>query len=144
MLTRRFMDQGTYEAIIGDQDAGFYRLTEEDIRRFFYFKPIGSSVSNIKEVRQAQIQSALDLLGRMPPELAMNNVQPFTIDWYEAYKTAFDAIDIQNVDRILLKQAIPPQNPMGMGGMGGGMPQQQGAPMPDELQALQGVQYGGQ
>ena len=143
MLTRRFMDQGTYEAIIGDQDAGFYRLTEEDIRRFFYFKPIGSSVSNIKEVRQAQIQSALDLLGRMPPELAMNNVQPFTIDWYEAYKTAFDAIDIQNVDRILLKQAIPPQNPMGMGGMGGGMPQQ-GAPMPDELQALQGVQYGGQ
>jgi len=146
MLTRRFMDQATYESIIGDQDAGFYRLNEEDIRRFYYFKPVGSSVTNIKEVRQAQVQAALDLLGRLPPKLMQTNVQPFTVDWYEAYKTAFDAVDIKNADRILIK--IPPQAvpPMGMGPMGMGGPQQQpGQPLlPNEMNALQGVSYGGQ
>lgn len=139
LLTRRFMDQATYEAIIGDEDAGFFRLTEEDIRRFFHFKPIGSSVSNIKEVRQQQIQAALDLLGRMPPELAMSNKQPFTVDWYEAYRTAFDAIDIKNVDRILVK--LEGQQPGMMGPMG---MQQQQLPQPQEVEALQGVPYGGQ
>jgi len=139
LLTRRFMDQATYEAIIGDEDAGFFRLTEEDIRRFFHFKPIGSSVSNIKEVRQQQIQAALDLLGRMPPELAMSNKQPFTVDWYEAYRTAFDAIDIKNVDRILVK--LEEQQPGMMGPMG---MQQQMLPQPQEVEALQGVPYGGQ
>jgi len=142
LLTRRFMDQATYEAIIGDEDAGFFRLTEEDIRRFYHFKPVGSSVSNIKEVRQAQIQTALDLLGRLPPELAMNNKQPFTVDWYEAYRTAFDAIDVKNVDRILVKlegQAAP-----GMMGPMGMQQQQQMLPQPQEMEALQGIPYGGQ
>lgn len=143
MLTRRFMDQGTYEAIIGDTDAGFYRLTEEDIRRFYYFKPVGSSVTNIKEVRQQQIQSAMDLLGRMPPELMQMNVQPFTVDWYEAYKTAFDAVDIKNVDRILIK--LPPQGPqMPMQAMAQQQVMQQQMPQPQEMQQLQGVPYGGQ
>jgi hypothetical protein len=140
MLTRRFMDQGTYESIIGDTDAGFYRLTEEDIRRFYYFKPVGSSVTNIKEVRQQQIQSAMDLIGRIPPELMQMNVQPFTVDWYEAMKTAFDAVDIKNVDRILIK--LPPQPPPMLGDMMGGMPGQ--APPPQEMQNLQSVPYGGQ
>jgi hypothetical protein len=69
------------------------------------------------------------------------NVTPFTVDWYEAMKTAFDAVDIKNVDRILIK--LSPQPPPMMGDMmGGQMPGQ--APPQQEMQNLQSVPYGGQ
>ncbi len=145
LLTRRFMDQATYEAIIGDEDAGFYRLTEEDIRRFYHFKPVGSSITNIKEVRQQQIQSAMDLLAKLPPQMMQTNNPPFTVNWYEAYKTAFDAIDIKNADRILIKTPMQqPQFPgMGMIGIPGQQQPPGQLPMPGEMQQLQGVPYGG-
>ncbi len=150
LLTRRFMDQSTYESIIGDQDAGFYRLNEEDIRRFFHFKPVGSSVTSIKEIRQGQIQTAIELISKLPPEMMKQNIQPFTVDWYEALRTAFDAVDIKNVDRILIKQQPNPMATM-MGGQQGGMPPQQGGGVPqqgggglgDILKQLAGVAYGG-
>jgi hypothetical protein len=76
------------------------------------------------------------------------NVQPFTVDWYEAYKTAFDAVDIKNADRILIK--LPPQQPQipGIGTAGMAIQQQQQQPpgqlpMPGEMQQLQSVPYGG-
>jgi hypothetical protein len=149
LLTRRFMDQATYEAIIGDTDAGFYRLSEEDIRRFYHFKPVGSSITNIKEVRQAQIQTAIDLVMKLPPQLMQMNVQPFTVDYYELLKTAYDAVDVKNVDRILIK--IPMQQPQQPGVplaanalMQQGQPQMPGQPpMQQEAQQLQGVPYGG-
>lgn len=139
LLTRRFMDPAMYEAIIGDQDAGFYRLSEEDIRRFFYFMPVGSSVTNIKELRQQQIQAALQMLQGIPPQMAQMNIQPFTVDWYEAFKTALDAVDIKNADRILIKlqQQMPPAQPgMEEGG-------QMGMPGADVMQQLASVLYGG-
>jgi hypothetical protein len=149
LLTRRFMDQATYEAIIGDTDAGFFRLSEEDIRRFYHFKPVGSSITNIKEVRQAQIQTAIDLVMKLPPQLMQMNVQPFTVDYYELLKTAYDAVDVKNVDRILIK--IPMQQPQQPGVplaanalMQQGQPQMPGQPpMQQEAQQLQGVPYGG-
>ena len=138
LLTRRFMPQGVYESIIGDQDAGFYRLTEEDIRRFYFFKPVGSSVTKIKELRQQQIQAAMAMVAGVPPQMMQTNVQPFTVDYYEMVKTAFDAIDIPNVDRILIKL----QPPQGM--MGGGMPGIPGGgpTNPGDMQALANVLYG--
>lgn len=149
LLTRRFMDQATYEAIIGDQDAGFYRLSEEDIRRFYHFKPVGSSVTNIKEVRQQQVQAAIELVSKLPPEMMAMNVEPFTVNWYEAIRTAYDALDVKNVDRILIK--LPPQQPQ-MPGMGMAAQAQQQQMMQQgqmqqpqqEMQQLQGVPYGGQ
>jgi len=103
MLTRRYMDPGDYEAIVGGQDAGFFRLTEEDIRRFFYFKPMGSSITHIKEVRMQQIQAALQTALAIPPELRMNNIQPYTLNLYEAEKELYDAVDVRNPDRLLMK-----------------------------------------
>ena len=135
LLTRRYMDQSTYEAIIGDQDAGFYRLNEEDIRRFYHFKPVGSTITHIKEIRQQQIQTAIQMLIGIPPQIAATNITPFTIDWYETAKTALDAIDIKNQDRILVKLQ-PPQQPMNHMGM------QQGLGDPNEMQALANVMYG--
>ena len=135
LLTRRFMSQGDYESIVGAKDAGFYRLTEEDIRRFWYVKPVGSSITHIKEIRQQQIGFALEILGKIPPQMAQENKTPFTVDWYEALKTALDSVDIKNVERILvkLKQEQPgiPQ---------GGMPMMPGM---DEIMGLAGVSYGG-
>lgn len=142
LLTRRYMPQQMYEAIVGDRDAGFYRLREEDIRRFYHFKPIGSTISNVKEIRQQQIQTAIQLVQSIPPQMMQYNVEPFTVNWYEALKTAYDAIDIKNVDRILIKLQ-PQQSPMMGGGQAGGM-MMGGPPNPNEMQALANVMYGEQ
>lgn len=134
LLTRRFMPQQVYESIIGDQDAGFYRLTEEDIRRFFHFKPVGSTITQIKELRQQQIQAAVQLVMGIPPQIMQANITPFTVDYYELMKESMDAVDLRNVDRILIKldQEQPMMDPMGGGGMGN----------PNEMQALANVMYG--
>ena len=133
MLTRRFMKPETYEAIVGEQDAGFYRLTEEDIRKFYYIKPIGSSVTNIKEVRQQQIANAIQLLQSIPPEIAANNVTPFTVDWFEALNTALESTDIKNKERILIDLSQHEQELQ---------QQQQFANMQGELEQLSQVNYG--
>jgi hypothetical protein len=137
LLTRRFMSQDNYESIVGDKDAGFYRLTEEDIRRFWYIKPVGSSITHIKEIRQQQIGFAMDLVSKIPPQMMQENRTPFTVDLYEMLRTAFDSVDIKNIDRILVKlqqqqQQMPPQQGM--------MPMMPGA---EELMGLANIPYGG-
>jgi hypothetical protein len=135
LLTRRYMEPATYENIIGDKDAGFFRLNEEDIRRFYYFKPVGSSVTHIKELRQQQIQYAMQLLGNINPEMMIKNVEPFTVDWYQAAMTALEAADVRNRDRILVKlqQQSPQQQPQQMMGM----------PQGNEMDQLAQIMYGG-
>ena len=138
LLTRRFMTPQTYEAIIGERDAGFFKLSEEDIRKFYYIKPVGSSVTNIKELRQQQIAGAIQLLQSIPPELAANNVTPFTVDWYEALNAALESTDIKNRERILVDLSQQEEE----------LRQQQEAAqmmqgMQQEMQQLSQVGYGG-
>lgn len=114
MLNRKYMTQETYESIIGEPDAGFYKLPPEYINRFYAVRPIGSSVSHIKEVRQQQIQFALDVAAKTPPEIMQGNVRPFTIDYLELIRTAFDAADIKNIDRILVPQQPQQADPLQM------------------------------
>lgn len=126
MLNRKYMSQQTYEAIIGEPDAGFYKIPIEYINRCYVMKPVGSSITNIKEVRQAQIKFALDTVMAMPPQLMQQNVQPFTVDYYEVLREALDVADVKTIDRIL--KIAPPQDPLMqmLGGLGGGMQGGQG------------------
>lgn len=126
LLTRRYMPQADYEAIIGDKDAGFYKLSEDDIRKFYLFKPLGSSVTHIKEIRQQQIQVASQMLTQVAP-MAMSGPQPFSINWYEATREGLKANEMRNVDKILI-----PINPQ--------IVQQQG--MMAEAKQLQQIKYG--
>ncbi|MCP4597071.1 hypothetical protein [Neptuniibacter sp.] len=112
LLNRRYMEKDDWEAIVGEPDAGFYRLSEEQIRRFFMFKPMGSSVTHIKELRQQQIQAAMDMTVSIPPEATMSAHTPFKVDLFELLTTAYDAIDIKNADRILRK--LSPEEVQGM------------------------------
>ena len=132
MLTRKYMQQEDYEAIVGGKDAGFFKMSEDDIKRFYYFKPMGSSVTHIKEVRLQQITQALQIAMNIPPELRLNNIQPYTLDLYEAEKELYDAVDVRNSERMLRK--MPQQ-------------QQQQQPMqqPNQanIQQLMQVPYGG-
>ena len=143
LLTRQYMKPEIYEAIIGDKDAGFYRLRTEDIRRFFHFMPVGSSVTNIKELRQQQIQSAIQLTMGIPPQAMALNIEPFTVNLYELLKTGYDAVDIKNADRILVKLNQNPmaagamQDQMTMGALGG----MEG--INDAVKELEQIQYGG-
>jgi hypothetical protein len=102
LLTRRYMPQQTYEAILGEPDAGFYKMSEEQIRRYFIARPIGSSVTHVKELRQQQAQAALQTLLQVAP-IAGQSSEPFRIDWYQAAKSNFEALDIKNADQILVK-----------------------------------------
>ena len=102
LLTRRYMDPQTYEAILGEQDAGFYRLSEEQIRRYFIARPIGSSVTHVKELRQQQAAQAFQTLGTLA-QVSGQSMEPFQINWYQAGKTVFDSLDIKNADQILVK-----------------------------------------
>ena len=136
MLTRRFMDPKDYEAIVGGKDAGFFRMSEEDIRRFYYFTPMGSSVTNIKEVRLQQITGALQTALQIPPELRMNNVVPYQLNLYEAEKELYEAVDVRNPDRLLIK--VPTE------GQGGGMPGGDMQGMMGGLSELMNVPLGGQ
>ena len=123
------MNQRDYEEIIGEPDAGFFRLNEDQIRRFYYVKPVGSSITHIKELRQQHIQFAINLLaGLQQNPMAM---QQFQVNWYKAAKTALEASDVPDANEIL----IPTQqqgNPLGQIEM----------PNPAMLQALQGIPYG--
>lgn len=127
MLNRRYMTQQTYEAIIGEPDAGFYRIPIEYINRCYVMKPVGSSITNIKEVRQNQIKFALEtLMNPVVPQMGQTNIQPFTVDYYELFKEGLDVADLKTVDRIL--KLIPKQDPLMqmLGGLGGGMGGQPG------------------
>jgi hypothetical protein len=132
MLTRRFMEKEDYEAIVGGQDAGFFKMSEEDIKRFYFFTPMGSSVTHVKETRLAQINAALQAGLSIDPELRMNNVEPYTLNLYQAEKELYDAVDVRNPDRLLVKMPNPQeaqdQTGMDMGG----------------AQQLANIPYGGQ
>ena len=128
MLNRRYMSQKTYEAILGEADAGFYKIPLEYINRCYIMKPVGSSITNIKEVRQNQIKFALEtLMNPVVAQMGQTNVQPFTVDYYELLKEGLDVADLKTVDRIL--KLIPKQDPLMqmLGGLGGGMGGQPGA-----------------
>ena len=141
MLTRKYMKPKTYEAIIGEQDAGFFKLSEEDISRFFYFKPVGSSVTNIKELRQSQIQTALQTALSIDPNMRINNVEPYTLNLLHAEKEMYEAVDIQGVDRMLVKLPTPEEIAKEEQEQ-----QQMNSFTPDMngLGALQNVPYGGE
>lgn len=135
MLTRRYMPQQTYEAIIGEPDAGFYKMSEEDIRKFYLIKPIGSSVTHVKEIRQNQMAYAGQMLMQMA-QIGPMNPEPFMINFLPYIKEALKTADIKNADQIVMTQ----QNMMmGQQMMGPQMPPQQ-----NEMQQLQQVPYGGQ
>jgi hypothetical protein len=142
LLVRRYMPQQEYEMIVGEPDAGFYMMSEDELRKFYLIKPMGSSVTHIKEIRQQQIQFAADVLEKIAM-VGPTNIKPFTIDWYEAGKAALDVADIKNIDQILIP--LQPQQMMGMGMPGmPGMPQQGMMPNPQQAEQLQQVNYGGE
>jgi hypothetical protein len=126
LLTRRFMSQGDYEAIIGDRDAGFYKLPEEVILRHFIAKPIGSSITKVKEIRQQQVQMAAMILEKLAP-VAMSGPEPFQINWYQAGREGLESCDTKNVDQLLIK--LNPQ-------------QAQQMAQQSQLQQLAQVRYG--
>jgi hypothetical protein len=135
MLTRRYMQQDDYEAIVGGKDAGFYQMTEEDIKRFYFFKPMGSSVTHVKEVRLQQIQAALQTALNIPPELRQNHIEPYTLNLYAAEKELYDAVDVRNPDRLLVKMPSEQEAQQG-----GGVDMQQAM---TGIGDLMGIPYGG-
>jgi hypothetical protein len=55
----------------------------------------------------AQINAALQAGLSIDPELRMNNVEPYTLNLYQAEKELYDAVDVRNPDRLLVKMPSP-------------------------------------
>jgi hypothetical protein len=142
LLTRRYMTQQDYEAIIGDKDAGFFAMPEEHVKEFFEIKPMGSSVTHVKEIRLQQIIQFAAFLEKAAP-YAQVAPQPFRVDVYEFLKEAGDVLDITTFDKIVPKMMMPPPN------MGQGLPPGMALPpmqpvTPQDMQSVQQVPFGGQ
>lgn len=133
LLTRRYMPQGDYEAILGEKDAGFYRMSEDQIRRYFIARPVGSSVTHVKELRQQQAAQGIQTLLQLA-QVSQMSAEPFKINWYQAGKSVFDALDIKNADQILIK--LQPQEIQMM------QTQQEQAKRKMVAEQLQQVRYG--
>ena len=126
---RQFMPQNEYERIIGEPDAGFYQVPLQDIQRFYDFNPVGSSVTQVKEMRTKQIMEAVKMGMSIPPQV--QQMGGFQINYRELFEMAYrEGLDIKNWKQIVT-DAPPPPPPMGPGGgqMSGG-----GPPLPpDEM-----------
>jgi hypothetical protein len=132
MLTRRYMKPEVYQSIVGEPDAGLFKMSEEDVRQFFRFKPMGSTVTHIKEIRQQQMQFALTYLQSVAP-ISQMNINPFTIDWLELSRNALEDVDIKNIDKVLIPLRPELLQPTANPGMG-----------PVDVNQLSQVSYGGQ
>ncbi|MBT9138646.1 MAG: hypothetical protein DDT31_01215 [Syntrophomonadaceae bacterium] len=104
LLIRRFLPKKEYERILGEKDAGLYLLKEEDLLKSYDIKPVGSSVTGIKEIRTAQILKAQEIVGALPAELTMKNIEPFLVNLYSLARTSLEALDIRNIEEILIPQ----------------------------------------
>ena len=62
----RFMPQQQYERIIGEPDAGFYRLKEEEIKRFFDIAPSSTALDGAREQEQSNFIQAWQVLAQKP------------------------------------------------------------------------------
>lgn len=143
-LNRKYMSQQTYEAILGEPDAGFYKIPAEYINRCYIMKPVGSSITHVKEIRQKQIEFALNTLMNIPPQMMQGNIRPFTVDLYELCREALDVADVKTIDRILLPLQQQQQDPiMGMINQVMSNPQiMQSLSDPKLMASLAGVGYG--
>lgn len=59
---RTYMSQAEYERILGEPDAGFFRMDLNDIKRMFDILPSGSSIDQIRDIEQQNFVNALQLI----------------------------------------------------------------------------------
>jgi hypothetical protein len=106
-----------------------YQLPLQDIRRFYDFIPVGSSVTQVKELRSRQLMEAMKMLMSVPPPV--QQMGGFMINYRKVIEMGLrEGLDIKNVQEVIM-DAPPPPPPTGTGGgpMSGG-----GPPLPpDEL-----------
>ena len=65
---RTYMSQKEYERIIGEQDAGFYQLSINEIKRMFDLRPSSGSLNQVRETDQQNFIQALQM-AQAAPEL---------------------------------------------------------------------------
>jgi hypothetical protein len=135
---RTFMPQEMYERIIGEPDAGFYSIPIKDITHFYDFMPLGSSITNIKEVRAQQIMQAQQMLMGVPPEVQQQG--GFTVNYRETIRMGLEeALDIKNVDRLIPAAPMPQPQAQPMPMPPGGLPSQ----VPPEVLLQEAMMGGG-
>lgn len=130
LQVRQFMTQQEYERIVGEPDAGFYKIPLEDIQRFYDFMPVGSSITRVKEQRAKQLMEGLKMLMSIPPQV--QQMGGFQVNYRKMIEMGMEeALDIKNYQQIIMDAPPPPPPPTGPGGG----PQSGGGPPlpPDEL-----------
>ncbi len=113
LQVRRFMPKEKYERLLGEQDAGFYNISIDDLKEQYDLIPMGSSVSAIKEVRAEQRLKAWDMISKIPPQVGQQDpAEPFVISYYGLVKSILEDMEIKNVDDILISMKKQQQQQM--------------------------------
>jgi hypothetical protein len=107
-MVREYMSQGDYENLIGEDDAGFYKYSMDDLMEMINIVPVGSAVTANREARSAQISAMHGALSAKTPEITMKN-QPtaYVVDQYKVDMAMLDDLQVMNKEEILVKQAKP-------------------------------------
>lgn len=96
---RTYMGQGEYERILGEPDAGFYRLSINEIKRSFDLRPSSASLDQIREIDQQNFVQVMQLVQGAP--------QYFNIP--ELAKLGFEMFfPTKNPDKYVIMQPPPP------------------------------------
>jgi len=132
LLMRRYMPQEMYEEIIGEPDKGFYQLSEEQLRRFYYVKPVGSSVTHIRELKQQAILQAIQTLPVLEERSRMSS-NPFEVNYYKTAKEYLETVEVPDANEMIRPLQQIAENPLGDIGM----------PQPNMMEQLAQQMYGG-
>jgi hypothetical protein len=113
---RRFLPQQEYERILGEPDRGFYQISEHDLVKMYDFVPVGSSITNIKELRATQVMKAQEMLFSVPPQV--QQMEGFKINYRNVLEMGLkEALDIRDVGNLIQDAPPPPPpNPFMQGG----------------------------
>lgn len=85
--------------IVGEEDFArrrgmrFYELSPHDILRQYHFQPLGSSVSAVKEMRAQQMLNLYNIFNQDP-----------MIDQEELRRMTMQALDVKNIDKLLISE----------------------------------------
>ena len=128
----RFMSQQEYERIIGEPDAGLFKLPIEDILGCFDFRPRVPTLSGpMREQRLGTLMTFLQTLAPLQVANIPNTIEEIAREMFpdkDPNKFVLPELimEAKNLGMVLQQQQLQQQQAMQQGGPPGGEPQQQG------------------
>ena len=151
MLCHKFQDEADMAKIIGpDKARKIKNMPAEDIARAYNYKFANTDLSGLKEMRVNLLSQGLEAALKIPAQVMASDPNPYVISTRPIVERIYRALDFENVEGEIIKDAPPPQPPppppggMPPGGPGAPPPGVNQQINPQQLMAMMAQQGGGQ